>query len=232
MLTRAPHADSEREIERVAFFSDAVFAIALTLLAIDLRLPETGSVVDSASFLAALATVAPRFYSFALSFFVIILFWVGHYRTFRVVTEVDGLTLLVNVGLLFCVAFLPFPTAILGAHADLAAAVAFYGICVGVTGLVSTGLWVVVAHVRHHVRDMSPRLIRLITIRAAFVPLVILATTPLAFVDTRIPLVTWILLWPAQVVYERRFRLHLDAPTGSSAETAEPGTPGVEGGRS
>jgi TMEM175 potassium channel family protein len=231
MATRAPRAEAEREIERVVFFSDAVFAIALTLLAIDLRLPEGARVVDADSFLSALAEVAPSLYSFALSFFVIILLWLGHYRMFRLVTEIDGLTLAANVLLLFFVVLLPFPTSILGAHADVAAAVAFYGICVGVTGLLSTALWVVVAQVRHHIQPLPPRMIRLITIRAALVPVVVLAVTPLAFVDTRIPLIAWALVWPAQLVFERRYRLHLDArPTTSTvaASFAAPDQPAVE----
>ena len=234
MATRAPRTEAEREIERVVFFSDAVFAIALTLLAIDLRLPESGAIVDSASFLDALAAVAPRFYSFALSFFVIILFWVGHFRTFRVVKEMNGRIVFVDILLLFCIVLLPFPTAVLGQHGDIPAAVVFYGLCVALTGAVSTGLWVVVARVRRNVWYMTPRLVRLITVRAAFVPAVVLATTPLAFVDPRIPLLVWIFVWPAQLVFERLFRLRL-GPTGpppaDAAAPAADGLPAADGPR-
>ena len=69
------HAD--RGIERLVFFSDAVFAIALTLLAIDLRLPATAEVTTSAQLIDALVAVGPQLYSFSLSFIVIILLWVG-----------------------------------------------------------------------------------------------------------------------------------------------------------
>ena len=199
-------------IERLVFFSDAVFAIALTLLAIDLRLPETARVTTSAELVDAVLAVGPQLYSFCLSFFVIILLWIGHYRTFRVVTEVDGATILLNTLLLFCVVLLPFPTSILGAHPDIPAAVAIYGIAAATTTLVSTLLWFFVAEVRHHVGGMPSHLVRLITLRAAFVPAVVAVTIPLAFVEPRIPMAVWILLWPMQLVMERRFRLRLDAP--------------------
>ncbi len=220
MAISPPRVDSEREIERLVFFSDAVFAIALTLLAIDLRLPETAVIVDTASFLDALAAVGPRLYSVVLSFFVIILFWVGHFRTFRVVKEMNGRIVFVNVLLLFCVILLPFPTAVLGMHGEVPAAVVFYGLCVALTGAVSAGLWVVVARVRRNVWYMTPRLVRLVTLRAAFVPAFMLATTPLAFIDPRIPLFLWIFVWPAQLVFERLFRLRFGPAAPSSAGAA------------
>jgi len=60
-------ADGRRDVDRVATFSDAVFAIALTILAIGLRLPESARVVDGASLLAALSDVAPRLSEAAIS---------------------------------------------------------------------------------------------------------------------------------------------------------------------
>ena len=92
----------------------------------------------------------------------------------------------------------------------------------GLTTLFSTLLWILVAEVRHHVGDMPHRLVRLITLRAAFVPAVLFVTIPLAFVDPRIPLVAWILLWPIQLAMERRFRLRLDAPRGPLQNDARP----------
>lgn len=68
---------AERGVERLVFFSDAVFAIALTLLAIDLRLPDTARITTSAQLVDAVLAVGPGLYSFCLSFFVIILLWSG-----------------------------------------------------------------------------------------------------------------------------------------------------------
>ena len=97
--------------------------------------PATAEVTTSAQLIDALVAVGPQLYSFSLSFIVIILLWVGHYRTFRVVTEVDGATILLNALLLFFVVLLPFPTAVLGAHSDIPTAVALYGLAAGLTTL-------------------------------------------------------------------------------------------------
>jgi uncharacterized membrane protein len=192
--------DRHADVERVSFFSDAVFAIALTLLAVELRVPAGTQVTDGASLLDALEEMGPQLLSFVLSFFVIIMFWLGHYRTFRLVTEIDGPTLTLNTLLLFGIVFLPFPTSVLGDYSSVGAAVAFYGLCAGATGLASTALWVVVAELRHHVGGIDPRIVRSRTVMSAIAPIALLAGVPLAFVDTRLAIAAWIAIAPAQAV--------------------------------
>jgi len=196
-------ADGRRDVDRVATFSDAVFAIALTILAIGLRLPESARVVDGASLLAALSDVAPRLYSFMLSFFVIVLFWRGHYLTFRVMTRVSGLTLLTNVVLLFFVVLIPFPTSVLESAGPVPEVVAFYGLCAGLTGVASTMVWVVAAEMRHDVSGLSAEFIRRTTARAAVAPALLLGGIPLAFVAPQLTLIAWFLIAPIQWIVIR-----------------------------
>ena len=108
------------------FFSDAVFAIAITLLAIELRLPELPYGQTDASFLAVLGDLGPSIFAFVISFVVIAAFWVGHYRTFRYIVDADGRLVAINFGLLFCIAILPFPTSIIAREGDLPSAVIIY----------------------------------------------------------------------------------------------------------
>jgi uncharacterized membrane protein len=76
------------DLDRLVFFSDAVFAIAITLLAIDIRLPDRAGGYTEATLQQALIDVLPGIFAFGVSFTVIALFWVGHYRTFRVTERV------------------------------------------------------------------------------------------------------------------------------------------------
>jgi TMEM175 potassium channel family protein len=204
MTTPPPERRSRiADVERIAFFSDAVFAIALTLLAVDLRLPEDVAVTDVASLADALVAMGPQLLSFVLSFFVIVMFWLGHYRTFRLVTEIDNPTLALNTLLLFGIVFLPFPTSILGRATGVGAAVAFYGLCAGATGLASTALWVVVAQLRHHVGAVDVRIVRSKTLMSVIAPAALLAGVPLSFVDTRLAITLWLVIAPAQALASR-----------------------------
>jgi uncharacterized membrane protein len=132
-------SDDPMGVERVAFFSDAVFAIAITLLVIELTVPE-GELTEP-QLTHELGRLGPKFFSFGLSFWVIGRFWVGHHLTFQYLRRWNLPMLWINLLLLVCIAFLPFPTAVLGNHLDLPVAVRLYAASVTVTGLASTLLW-------------------------------------------------------------------------------------------
>ena len=94
--------------ERVQAFSDGVFAVAITLLVLDLSPPA----VNSGHLLAALADRWPDFAAFALSFFTIGIIWVNHHVVFDALVRVDRPLLFLNLGLLMSVVLLPFSTSL------------------------------------------------------------------------------------------------------------------------
>ena len=103
-------------LERLVFFSDAVFAIAITLLVIDLRLPDLGDHVSNQQLSAALGALVPRIFAYALSFWVIGLYWLAHWRRYQYIERVDETLIALNLLLLGLVAFMPFPTALVGEY--------------------------------------------------------------------------------------------------------------------
>jgi uncharacterized membrane protein len=111
-----PHGPGHA-LERLIFFSDAVFAIAITLLVIDIRVPDIGfHTLSDGDFLAALVPVIPRFGSFLLSFFVIGAFWAGHHRAFDCARHWSPKLVMPNLHMLCAVAAMPFFTALSSQH--------------------------------------------------------------------------------------------------------------------
>ncbi len=111
---------------RVEAFSDGVFAIAITLLILEIHVPAPG---EAGSLWAGLLGLWPSYLAFALSFFVILVIWVNHHQLVRLVREINYPFLFANGLVLFTVTFVPFPTAVLAEHLvtpDTPAAVAFY----------------------------------------------------------------------------------------------------------
>ena len=127
-------------LERLIFFSDAVFAIAITLLALEIRLPSGQDTRSSGELLAALLAIWPRYLSYAVSFLVIGLYWMAHHRMFRAIARYDRRLLSLNLLLLLCIAFVPFPTAVLGEYSDVVATI-FYALTMVVTGLAGALVW-------------------------------------------------------------------------------------------
>jgi uncharacterized membrane protein len=181
------------EYERVLFFSDAVFAIAITLLVVDLRVPD---VVYNAP--RELGADGHKILSFGISFVVIGLFWLGHHHLFRYITALDRRLILLNLLFLGTIAFLPYPTALLSATTgDQAVSIAFYAACVAATGLMELVIWLYAIRASGLVPvSISPTRRRYETMRLLPVPVVFALSIPVAFAVPVAALFSWLLLVP------------------------------------
>jgi len=128
-------------LERLLFLSDGVYAIALTLLAVELVLPEAAADFHGPALLASLLDSWPRVFAFLISFTVIANFWVGHNVLFQHVRRFDGGLVWLALLQLLCVAFIPYPTSVIGGHIGDPVAQQFYFAALLLTGLVMVAPW-------------------------------------------------------------------------------------------
>jgi uncharacterized membrane protein len=101
-------AKTEHMLERLVFFSDAVFAIAITLLVIEIHPPHFPSGTSNGQHLEALVELIPEFVGYFVSFWVIGAFWMGHHRAFGLASRYSPRILGWNLALLNVIAFMPF----------------------------------------------------------------------------------------------------------------------------
>ena len=111
------------EKSRLEAFSDGVFAIVITLLILDIRFPE----VEYSEFAATLISLLPRILAYVMSFIIIGLYWVVHHNSMHAMKRIDRGFLWLNILLLLCVSFIPFPTSLLGRYPFQAGPIIFYG---------------------------------------------------------------------------------------------------------
>ena len=130
--------------DRVLFFSDAIFAIAITLLIVDLQVPDVPNLQSGTQ----LRESIPRMAGFALSFAVIGLFWIAHHGLFRYIKGLDRSLILLNLLVLGCIAFLPYPTSLLSAAGDQVPATVFYAASIAAAGLAEAAVWLYAIHIR------------------------------------------------------------------------------------
>ncbi len=194
--------DRPSTLERLVFFSDAVFAIAITLLAIDIRLPA-GVPDTEAALAAALAELRPELFAFALSFGVVGAFWLGHLRTLRVVQRADGRFVLLNLVFLFFIALLPFPTSVVARHGDLPLGTSVYAAFIAATGLASLGVWVYATGPGGLAPELPEGLARANALRVLVVPVLFLLSIPASLVNPLLADVFWVASFPAQAIVTR-----------------------------
>jgi len=122
---------AHKETARVEAFTDGVFAIAMTLLILEFKVPRASSEVSNGKWwlVRALAALWPSFIAYVLSFGTILIMWVNHHGLFKHAHRVDNRLLFANGFLLLVVTFVPFPTAVLAEYLDkpsASAAAIFY----------------------------------------------------------------------------------------------------------
>ena len=180
----APHGRGGIELDRLLLFSDAVFAIAITLLVLELKVPERESIRSGGELLAALGGELAKFAAFFISFAVIGVYWIAHHRMFRCLRRCDEVLVALNLVLLLFVAFLPFPVALFGAWRRDPVAIGWYVTSVALSGLSLNLLWWYATGRRRLVSpDFDRRIVAYIQFRAAFVPIVFAISLPFAFVS-------------------------------------------------
>ena len=106
----------ENSTFRLDAFSDGVFAIAITLLVLDIKLPSSMTVESNADFWLALGRIAPAMVAFVLSFGVILITWVNHHGFTKSVDKTSASFIFANGFLLMTIVVLPFPTSLLGEY--------------------------------------------------------------------------------------------------------------------
>jgi uncharacterized membrane protein len=111
----------EKEKSRIDAFSDGIFAIAITLLILEIKVPALSSITSSQELWKALLAEWPSFLAFGISFAAILIMWVNHHGLFNILQRIDSRFLFANGFLLFMIIFIPFPTAVLAEFLNTAA---------------------------------------------------------------------------------------------------------------
>lgn len=159
-------------LHRLLFFADGVYAIAVTLLAVELILPKAAADLHGDALLKSLLESWPRVLAFLTSFVFIANFWVGHNMLFYRVKRFDGGLMWLALVQLLCIAFLPFPTSVVGAHVSDPVAQQFYFSSILLSGLVMWALWWYISSGRRLVDpELSSQVIRRHHLISAGVPL-------------------------------------------------------------
>jgi len=115
------------EKSRIAALVDGIFAVAMTLLVLDLKLPEGVKISNDAEAWRQLVELKSRFSTYVLSFIVLGTFWIGHHWLFHFVRRVNRGLLWVNLLFLLFITLLPFSTNLVSGHIPLHIPVAVYG---------------------------------------------------------------------------------------------------------
>jgi uncharacterized membrane protein len=185
---------------RLEAFSDGVFAIIITLLVLEIKVPHLQDHHATENLISALRELLPKFVSWVISFLMVAVIWINHHRLLETVSQLSASFFWLNANLLLWTSFIPFPTALLGDYAHNTLAVSFYGIVFCLCALAFVFLRLHLLKNPHLVREtISTNMLRKSVIRSVVAgPVVYLAGAGLAWVH---PVISWIIYFLIPVYF-------------------------------
>ena len=196
--TVARRREGDYRFGRILAVSDGVFAFSLTLLVVELVVPAASS---NSALAEQLLAQWPELFSYLLSFAVVAVTWNGHHDTFRYVRHVDGWLIVLNFALLLLVAFLPFPTAVLGRNQNEPVAAVIYAVTLTLINLAGAAIWWYATRGHRLVdRDLDRHIVKKRFTRLAIGVVVFLVSIPVALWQPYVAEIMWLPLFGVVLV--------------------------------
>lgn len=201
-LFRRPARKAGLTTTRIEAFSDGVFAIAITLLVLEIAVPElTRAEIAHGELWPRLFNLWPKVLSFVISFSIINIFWVGHTIMFHFIQRSDRVLLWLNALLLMSVSFIPFPAAIIGEYAPDRTAVVLYGATLCLGGIFFSLIWTYASYRQRLIDPRMPeRIVRLAQKVVWLGPAVYTLATLMAFFSPLMSILIFILVPVAYII--------------------------------
>ncbi len=172
--------------ERILFFSDAVFAIVITILVLELKVPHIAHEnLNEANLRHALVELIPKFLGFIYSFFIVGMMWIEHHRIFRYISHYDMGLIWRNFVFLLFVAFIPFPTALFSEYFLSQTAFVLYVLSFALAATAKIWVWNYAVSRRSELLspDVDDEMIKRISRRSWAVPIVCVLAIGMSFIS-------------------------------------------------
>jgi uncharacterized membrane protein len=208
---------------RVEALTDGVFAVAMTLLVLDIRVPELQP-SDVSQLAVRLLALWPKFLSYTISFVILGVYWVGHHVQLSFIRKVDRPLLWINLLFLLWVALVPFSTALLSEYPMAQIAITLYGLNLIAIGLtLALHWWYATVETRHVDPDIHPGLVRGGLLRTLIGPAVYVVAIAVSFFRPELSLLLYALV---PVLYILPGRVDVHWGKHRQAPGTSPGSPG------
>lgn len=198
---------------RIEALTDGVFAIVMTLLVLEISVPQISShsaETVGAELFKRLFDLWPKIFSYGISFVILAIYWRAHHRQFHYIKHADGILIWTNIMFLMAVSFLPFSTSLLGEYIDQQVSVFIYG---GNSIIIAFFLYVQWRYATDHHRlvdkNLDPNIIRRLPTRVLIGIISYLIAIGVSFVNIQLSVLLFTLIvisavLPNKIVYGKR----------------------------
>ena len=195
----------ERGLDRIINLSDAVFAFSLTLLTVDLVVPELQT-SDASTLYQDLFGESYRFIYLIMTFFITAAYWLNHHRIFRFIRRYDGILMRLNLYFLFFITLMPFITKLVKEYGQFQIPVIIAAIGYATPGFLLGIIWHYASKKHLLIDGKIPHdFIRLTTIKNYINPSIFAISIPISLIIPRLTVFFWILIFPVGIIMNYRY---------------------------
>jgi uncharacterized membrane protein len=191
------------DIHRISSLGDNIFSIAMTLLVLNIAIPNSAA-LSGAAFNQALLATAPAILAYAVSFWVIGIYWRSSNRILRITAKLDSTFIQLHLAYLLVIAFIPFPTSVVSAHQHESLAVTFYVLSLTLAGALVVAMCLYLQHHPYLLKEGTTRnQLSLFLKRSLVAPVVFLVSPIIAYWIPDFVIYSWALIYPLATLVER-----------------------------
>ncbi len=197
-----------RNVDRLAALSDGIFAVAMTLLVLDLHIPTAAQVHSERELFIALAALGPQWIAYGMSFLTLGIFWAGQQTQLNNIAEGSRDLTWIHLGFLFTITFMPLSTRLLAEFITYRAALGIYWLNIFLPGVMLYWSW---AHATHHdlIKPDTPAEVRNSICRRVLIAQSLYAAgTALCFISTYVSIAAIVLVQLNYAIAPRLWRKH------------------------
>ena len=207
-VEEAGFAEEGVTIGRIMSFSDAIFAVAITLLILNINIPLIPKDQVTRDLGPAVRQLLPHFWSFTLSFVVIGVYWMSHHAVFRFIKRSDRTFLWCNLIFMMSIVVMPFSTNLLGAYGSNRLAVMFYAGNLTATGTLIALLWWYATR-RHRLvdKELEPALRNHVLLASLLPAAIFFISIFVALASPALAKYVWLAIIPVDFLFHGHFRL-------------------------
>lgn len=186
---------------RIHALSDGIFAFSLTLMVLSFDIPHLAPSEVNDKLAGAIWAQLPNFQSFIISFFVIGTFWFSHHQKFQYIKRYNKTFIWLNLIFLMFIAFLPFPTDLVGEYDTSFFAILFYSLSLALTGIAFIIMWVYATYKNRLTdSDFDSSLMWRGIATTAVIPAIFILSAVLSIIDVKLAKITWLLVFTAPFI--------------------------------
>jgi uncharacterized membrane protein len=195
------------KVERVISFSDAVFAFAITLMALSIDIPDLPTHLTQSELLDELYDLYPQFESYIISFAVIAIFWVSYHQVFNHIKGSHITMVYLNLLFLLLVTLLSLSTSLVINYGTYQIPYVIYCVIVIMTSsLLATIWWHATRNKRLVDKNLHPLFIKGVLVNLISIPIVFTISIIISFVNLEIAQYFWLIMAPLNILIKRRYK--------------------------